>query len=109
MLDTPRLFGRDAEAGNDPAATRKLYVHCRGELDSEWVLLGRTDVLATTNVAQFTRSMTVEDCDTLTVDGMMLQVLTGERGDRRRRTVFLQTAEVRQGGSAVWSEDFTTP
>jgi hypothetical protein len=102
-------FGRAAEADNDPVATLKMYVHCRGELDSEWVLLGRTDVTPNTNSAQFTRSMTAEDCDTLTVDGMMLQVLTGERGDRRRRTIFLQSAEVRQGGAAVWTEDFTTP
>jgi hypothetical protein len=102
-------FGRDAEAGYDTPATLKLYVHCRGELDADWVLLGRTDVAPNTNDAVFRRSITVEDCDTLTVDGMMLQVLTGERGDRRLRTVFLKAAEVRQGGAAVWSEDFTTP
>jgi len=43
------------------------------------------------------------------VDGVMLQVLAGDEGQRRKRTVFLERAELWQGGSATWTEDFTAP
>lgn len=103
------FFGRSSEADNDPVARLKVYVHCVGELESEWVLVGGKDVAPNTNSDLLQRSITTEDCPSQTVDGVMLQVLTGERGDRHRRTVYLERAELRQGGSASWTEDFTAP
>jgi hypothetical protein len=102
-------FGRDAEADNDPVAVLRVYVRCVGELDTDWTLAGRTDVTPNTSERTLRRRITVEDCETQTVNGLMLQVLTGERGDRRRRTVFLRSAELLLGGAAVWTEDFSTP
>lgn len=103
------FFGRAAEAAVDPSAKLKAYVHCVGELDSEWVLVGGKDVQPSTTSDTLDRAITVEDCETQTEDGVMLQVVTGERGDRKRRTVFLQRAELGPLGAAVWTEDFTTP
>lgn len=103
------FFGRSAEADNDPAARLKAWVHCVGELESEWVLAGGKDVAPNTNSDLLRRSITEEDCPSRTIDGVMLQVLTGERGDRRRRTVFLEKAELWQGGAATWTEDFSAP
>ncbi len=102
-------FGRTAETGLDPPARLKAYVHCVGELDSEWVLLGGTEVLSSTSSTQLDRAITVEDCETQTEDGVMLQVVTGERGDRKRRTVFLERVELGPLGAPVWTEDFTAP
>ena len=84
-------------------------MHCVGELESEWVLIGQKVVAASTNDDTLRREITAEDCETQTEDGVMLQVMTGERGDRHRRTVFLQRAELGPLGAAVWTEDFTTP
>lgn len=103
------FFGRSAEAAVDPSARLKAYVHCVGELDSEWVLVGGKDVAPNTSSDQLDRAITVEDCETQTEDGVMLQVVTGERGDRKRRTVFLERAELGPLGAPVWTEDFTTP
>lgn len=103
------FFGKASEDDNDPLARLKVYVHCVGELEDEWVLVGQKEVAPNTTGDLLRRTISVEDCPSQTEDGLMLQVMTGERGDRRRRTVFLQSAELRQGGGAVWSEDFTTP
>ncbi len=103
------FFGRSSEAATDPPARIKAYVHCVGELESEWVLVGGKDVAPNTSSDQLTRAITVEDCETQTEDGVMLQVLTGERGDRKKRTVFLERAELGPLGAAVWAEDFTSP
>lgn len=103
------FFGRSSEADNDPTARLKAYVHCVGETESEWVLAGGKDVAPNTTSDVLQRSITTEDCPSQTVDGVMLQVLTGERGDRRRRTVHLERVELRQGGSATWTEDLTAP
>lgn len=103
------FFGKAGEAENEPLARLKAYVHCVGELESEWVLIGQKVVAASTNDDTLRRDITVEDCETQTEDGVMLQVMTGERGDRHRRTVFLQRVELGPLGAAVWTEDFTTP
>ncbi len=103
------FFGKNAEADNDPTARLEVWVHCLGELDSEWVNLGGKDVAPNTSPDTVNRPITVEDCATMTVDGLMLQVQAGRRGDRKKRTVFLTQAQVRQGGSDVWTEDFRTP
>lgn len=102
-------FGRSAEATLDPPARLRVWVHCVGELETEWVRVGQQDVPPNTSGSLLERDITVEDCETQTVDGVMLQVLAGEQGQRRKRTVFLQRAELRQGGAAVWTEDFTAP
>lgn len=102
-------FGRTAEAGLDPPARLRVWVHCDGELVDAWVRVGQTDVAATSDAAVLVSSITVEDCDTQTVDGVMLQVMAGDEGQRRKRTVFLKRAELWQGGAATWTEDFTAP
>jgi len=102
-------FGRPAETGLDPPARLRVWVHCDGELVDAWVRVGQTDVAATTNAVVLVSSITVEDCDTQTVDGLMLQVMAGDEGQRRKRTVFLKLAQLWQGGSATWTEDFTAP
>jgi hypothetical protein len=84
-------------------------VHCVGELESEWVLVGGKDVTPNTNSDLLQRSITTEDCPSQTVDGVMLQVMAGDVGQRRKRTVFLKLAQLWQGGSATWTEDFTAP
>ena len=103
------FFGKVSETDNEPLARLKVYVHCVGEVEDEWVLVGQKVVSATTGDDFLQRSITVEDCETQTEDGVMLQVMTGERGDRQRRTVFLKRAELGPQGAAVWTEDFTTP
>lgn len=100
-------FGRPAEGDNDPLARLKVYVHCVGETETEWVLVGGRDVDASTASQTLSRAITTEDCETQTENGVMLQVLTGERGDRKRRTVFLERAELGELGAPVWVEDFT--
>jgi hypothetical protein len=102
-------FGRTAETGLDPVARLRVWVHCDGELVDAWVRVGQTDVATTTAPVVLVSSITVEDCETQAVDGVMLQVLAGDEGQRRKRTVFLQRAELWQGGSATWTEDFTAP
>ena len=101
------FFGRVAETENDPTARLKVYVHCVGETDTEWVLVGGKSVDASTASQTLSRAITVEDCETQTENGVMLQVTTGERGDRKRRTVFLERAELGELGAPVWVEDFT--
>jgi hypothetical protein len=103
------FFGRSNESENDPLAKLRVYVHCVGEIESEWVLIGQKVVTPSTTDDLIQRAITVEDCESQTENGLMLQVLAGERGDRKLRTVFLQRAELKQGGAAVWTEDFTTP
>jgi hypothetical protein len=102
-------FGRTAEAGLDPPARLRVWVHCDGELVDEWVRVGQTDVATTTNAVVLVSGISVEDCETQTVDGVMLQVMAGDEGQRRKRTVFLKRAELWQGGAATWTEDFTAP
>lgn len=102
-------FGRSAEATLDPSARLRVWVHCLGELENEWVRVGQQNVPPNTSGSLLERDITVEDCESQTVDGVMLQVLAGEQGQRRKRTVFLQRAELWQGGAAVWTEDFTAP
>lgn len=102
------FFGKVSEQDNEPLARLKVYVHCVGEVEDEWVLVGQKVVKAETADDVLERSITVEDCETQTEDGVMLQVMTGERGDRQRRTVFLKRAELGPQGAAVWTEDFTT-
>ena len=102
-------FGRNQEAANDPVAQLRVYVHCDGEIEDDWAFVGRKDVLPSTSGDTMAKSITPEDCETQLIDGLMLQVLTGEANDRRRRTVFLRRAELRQSATPVWTEDFTVP
>lgn len=102
-------FGRDAEAALDPPARLRVWVHCLGELEEQWVLVAKRNVAANTTPAVLDGDITAEDCETQRVDGVMLQVMAGDEGQRRKRTVFVQRAELRQGGTAVWTEDFTAP
>lgn len=98
-------FGRSAEAGLKPLAELRVWVHCDGELEDEWVRVGQVEVTASGGVLE--SDITVEDCESQTVNGVMLQVLAGGEGQRRKRTVFLRRAELWQGGAAAWTEDFT--
>lgn len=104
-----RYFGRPAETGLTPSARLRIWVHCVGELADIWVRVGQTDVAAVTNPADLVADVTVEDCESQRVNGLMLQVLAGKDGQVRKRTVYLTRAELRQGGAAVWTEDFTAP
>lgn len=104
-----QFFGKVRESDNDPMPRLKVYVHCVGELEDEWVYMGRRKVKPSTASELLKRTITAEDCETQTVDGVMVQLVTGERGDRRRRTVFLEKAELWFGGAVIWNEDFTTP
>lgn len=98
-------FGRSAEAGLTPPARLRVWVHCDRELEDEWVRVGQMDV--TTSGGVLEGEITVEDCESQTVNGVMLQVLAGGEGQRKKRTVFLRRAELWRDGAAVWTEDFT--
>lgn len=103
------FFGKASEDENDPVARLKVWVHCVREGGGEWLMVGRKDVATNTTGETLRRKISTDACPSQRVDGVVLQVLLGEEGDIDRRTVFLQSAELWQGGAATWTEDFTTP
>lgn len=105
---TVDFFGKPSEAANDPMAKIKVYVLCQlDELTNDWSYLGQQDVAPSTVAQTITEPITVEDCETRAISGVMIQVIGGDRHDRKTRTVFLSYAKLTNGSiNPVWEEVF---
>lgn len=105
---TVNFFGKPSEATNDPPAKIKVYVLCQlDELTNDWSYLGQQDVDASTLRQSITKPITVEDCETRAISGVMIQIIGGDRHDRKTRTVYLSYAKLTNGSvNPVWEEFF---